>query len=58
MPQVTIPTPNGRTGVEHLAQMTFYVKWGEEVINATEETELLHPDLDVGRVVSLPGKGD
>ena len=24
--------------------------------DATEETDLLHPDVDVGRVVSVPGK--
>ncbi|MGO9247501.1 MAG: hypothetical protein ACLP7W_02775 [Solirubrobacteraceae bacterium] len=53
MPQVSIPNRwNARFAVQHLAQMKFHVGLGEIIIDATEETDLLNPDADVGRVVS------
>jgi hypothetical protein len=56
MPQLALTRRPPRWPVEHVAQHCFAAMVQELIIDVTEEAELLHPDADVGRVVSVPGK--
>lgn len=58
MPQLAFTRRPARYPVEHVAQHCFAAMVQEVLIDATEEADLLHPDADIGRVVSIPGKGD